>query len=76
MDQRLETSNRAIYVDLDGTLLRTDLLWESLFQALRRNPLIVFSLFGWVLRGIAYTKARLAETAEIDVTVLPFRQEV
>ncbi|MEO0980533.1 MAG: UbiA family prenyltransferase [Pseudomonadota bacterium] len=76
MDQRLETSNRAIYVDLDGTLLRTDLLWESLFQALRRNPLIVFSLFGWVLRGIAYTKARLAETAEIDVTVLPYRQEV
>ncbi|WP_421981280.1 UbiA family prenyltransferase [Roseibium sp.] len=76
MDQRLETSNRAIYVDLDGTLLRTDLLWESLFQALRRNPLIVFSLFGWVLRGIAYTKARLAETAEIDVTVLPYRSEV
>jgi len=76
MDQRLETSNRAIYVDLDGTLLRTDLLWESLFQALRRNPLIVFSLFGWVLRGIAFTKARLAETAEIDVTVLPYRPEV
>ncbi|WP_434053753.1 MAG: UbiA family prenyltransferase [Roseibium sp.] len=76
MDQRLETSNRAIYVDLDGTLLRTDLLWESLFQALRRNPLIVFSLCGWVLRGVAYTKARLAETAEIDVTVLPYRPEV
>ncbi|MEM8703693.1 MAG: UbiA family prenyltransferase, partial [Pseudomonadota bacterium] len=76
MDQRLETSNRAIYVDLDGTLLRTDLLWESLFQALRRNPLILFSLFGWLLKGIAYTKARLAETAEIDVTVLPYRPEV
>lgn len=76
MDQRLETSNRAIYVDLDGTLLRTDLLWESLFQALRRNPLIVVSLLGWVLRGIAFTKARLAETAEIDVTVLPYRPEV
>ncbi|MET1413487.1 UbiA family prenyltransferase [Roseibium sp. HPY-6] len=76
MDQRLETSNRTIYVDLDGTLLRTDLLWESLFQSLRRNPLIVFALFGWVLRGIAYTKARLAEAAGIDVTVLPYRAEV
>ncbi|WP_029062001.1 UbiA family prenyltransferase [Labrenzia sp. DG1229] len=76
MDQRLETSNRAIYVDLDGTLLRTDLLWESLFQALRRNPLVVFALFGWLMKGIAYTKARLAEIAGIDVTALPYRSEV
>ncbi|MEP1573678.1 UbiA family prenyltransferase [Roseibium album] len=76
MDQRLETSNRAIYVDLDGTLLRTDLLWESLFQALRRNPLVIFALFGWLMKGIAFTKARLAEVAGIDVTALPYRSEV
>lgn len=76
MDQRLETTNRAIYVDLDGTLLRTDLLWESLFQSLRRNPLVIFALFGWLVKGIAYTKARLAESAGMDVTALPYRSEV
>lgn len=76
MDQRLKSTDRPIYVDLDGTLLRTDLLWESLFQALRRKPEVILALFGWLLNGIAYTKARLAEAADIDVTSLPYRSEV
>ncbi len=29
-------------VDLDGTLIKTDLLWESLARLLRRNPLWLF----------------------------------
>lgn len=76
MDQRCETTNRAIYVDLDGTLIKGDLLWESLFQALRRKPFVVFLIFGWLRHGIAFTKARLAEAAEIDVKTLPYRSDV
>ena len=32
-------------VDLDGTLIKTDLLWESLARLLRRNPLRLFPVF-------------------------------
>ena len=31
--------DRHLFVDLDGTLIRTDLLFESLLLLLRRNPL-------------------------------------
>ncbi|MEP3046784.1 MAG: UbiA family prenyltransferase [Roseibium sp.] len=76
MEQRFDVSNRTIYVDLDGTLLSGDLLWESLFQAMRRHPGIMLAFLGWIFRGVAYTKARLAEVAEIDVKVLPYREEL
>ncbi|MEP3430130.1 MAG: UbiA family prenyltransferase [Roseibium sp.] len=76
MEQRFDVSNRTIYVDLDGTLLRGDLLWESLFQAIRKRPGTLLAIFGWILNGIAYTKARLAEVADIDVEILPYREEL
>ncbi|MES0883047.1 UbiA family prenyltransferase [Roseibium sp. SCP14] len=76
MDQRSEIPIRTVYVDLDGTLLRTDLLWESLFHALRQHPTVIFSLFGWLLHGLAFTKARLAEVAGIDATLLPYREDI
>ena len=34
-------------VDLDGTLIKTDLLWESLARLLRRNPFQLFPVFFW-----------------------------
>ena len=50
-------------VDLDGTLIQTDLLWESLVRLLRRNPLYVIAVFWWWLRGRAHLKAEIAERA-------------
>lgn len=59
-------------VDLDGTLLRSDLLLESALALLRRNPffLLVFPL--WLLRGRACLKREIARRAELDVTTLPY----
>ena len=31
-----------LYVDLDGTLIKSDLLYESFIQALKQNPLNIF----------------------------------
>lgn len=60
-------------VDLDGTLLRTDLLYESFLVALRRRPWIVFFVPFWILAGRSVLKRRLAAIAdeELDVESLP-----
>lgn len=38
-------------VDLDGTLLLGDMLYESVLKLLSRNPLYVFALPFWLLGG-------------------------
>jgi hypothetical protein len=48
-------------VDLDGTLLKTDLTWESLVRLLRRNPLYLLVIPFWLIRGRAVLKDRLAK---------------
>ncbi len=62
--------------DLDGTLIRSDLLWESLLSALARHPWIIFWLPVWLVRGRAYLKARLADHARVDPATLPYRKTV
>jgi len=65
-----------ICVDLDGTLLKTDLFFESIIQLLKRKPFSVFSLFLWRLRGKAYLKNRIAALIPICSEFLPYNQKV
>ncbi len=67
---------RALCVDLDGTLVTTDLLWETYLSAGRRDPRVFFQTVGWLLRGRAHLKRRLAERADVDFATLPYREEV
>jgi len=63
-----------LYVDLDGTLTYSDLLLESLFALLRRNPLYIFLLPWWLVKGKAYFKAQIAQRVDVDVITLPYHQ--
>jgi 4-hydroxybenzoate polyprenyltransferase/phosphoserine phosphatase len=63
-------------IDLDGTLLASDLLWESLLGYIRQNPLGILLLPFWLLRGRAFTKERLARGSFIDPEHLPYRESV
>lgn len=65
-----------LVVDLDGTLIRTDLLHESSLQFARAHPTQVLSLPAWLMQGKAVLKAKLAEQAQIDVTALPYHAEL
>lgn len=58
-------------VDLDGTLVRSDLLIESAAALVKTRPWILFVLPLWALRGLAFLKRRLAEAASLDVDSLP-----
>lgn len=62
--------------DLDGTLLATDSLHESLLVYLRRNPLGLLYIPFWLAKGRAYLKCRLAHHAQLDATTLPINEDV
>jgi phosphoserine phosphatase len=65
-----------LVLDLDGTLIKGDLLYKSFFSILRRNPLIVLACARWLLRGRAALKRQLALRNRIDWDRLEFHQEV
>src|SRR5208282_1491585 len=65
-----------LVVDLDGTLLRTDSLIESMFVLARTRPLSLFKLPLWCTQGIAGFKHRLAAAALPDVHLLPYRSDL
>src|SRR5438067_1165146 len=74
--QTLANTQKALCVDLDGSLIRADLLHESLILLLKRSPWLVFLLPFWILRGKSYTKNRIAAAVSIDPATLPYRQEL
>ncbi|HSC13273.1 MAG TPA: UbiA family prenyltransferase [Rhodanobacteraceae bacterium] len=63
-------------MDLDGTLIRSDLLAESALGLLRRNPLYLLRFGVWLLRGKAHLKREIAQRTSIDVTTLPYEPRV
>jgi 4-hydroxybenzoate polyprenyltransferase/phosphoserine phosphatase len=65
-----------LVVDMDGTLIATDVLVEGGILLLKRNPLNAVRMFGWLTRGKARLKARIAEEATQDVAHLPYRPQV
>jgi hypothetical protein len=59
-------------VDLDGTLIRTDLLWESLLALLKQSPLLMVLLPFWLLKGKASLKHEIARRVTLDASTLPY----
>ena len=72
----MSTSRSIIICDLDDTLIKTDLLFESVLKLVRIKPLVAFALPFWFLRGKAYAKSRIAEQVTLDPATLPYREEV
>ena len=66
----------ALFVDLDGTLVATDVLWEAFVRALKAEPWIVLLAPLWLLRGRAGLKRALSDRVAVDAAVLPYRDEV
>lgn len=59
-------------VDLDGTLVKTDMLMETLVAVVRRRPWLAFALPVWLARGRPALKRELAERSRIDPASLPY----
>ena len=69
-------SDIPLCVDLDGTLIRTDLLWESLLTLIKHSPTLIFWIPLWLLRGRAHLKDQIARRVQIDVAGLPYNGDV
>ena len=61
-----------LVVDLDGTLLRSDSLVESLLALAHARPWALLALPAWLLQGRARLKQALAAASQVDVATLPF----
>ena len=75
MPQPSAASQIPLVVDLDGTLIKTDLLWESLVQYLGKNPFRIFPVLFWWTRGRAYLKQQLADRVKLDPAKLPVSEK-
>lgn len=63
-------------VDLDGTLIHSDLLVESALALFARKPLMLFAMLAWLLRGKAYLKQEIARRVDLDPSALPYNHSV
>jgi 4-hydroxybenzoate polyprenyltransferase len=61
-----------LFVDLDGTLVKTDLLLESLLVLIKLQPWTVVLLPLWLLRGRAFLKAEIARRVDVAVETLVY----
>ncbi len=59
-------------VDLDGTLIKTDVLWESLMLLLKRSPFYLVVLPLWWMRGRAFLKQQIASRTKLNPATLPY----
>ncbi len=64
------------FVDLDGSLLKSDLLFESLASCLAQNPFLIFLLPIWLIRGRSALKKELSQRAQLNIATLPYNDDV
>ena len=63
-------------MDLDGTLVKSDTLADSLLALLRTRPRLLAALPGRLLQGKAAFKAYVTESVALDVARLPYNHKL
>jgi 4-hydroxybenzoate polyprenyltransferase len=62
-------------VDMDGTLLKTDTLYELLVHVLKQQPWLLFFLPYWLLLGKHVFKRELSLRCSLDPALLPYNND-
>lgn len=65
-----------LFVDLDGTLVATDVTVEACFRLVRRNAAYALRLPMWLLGGVARLKRRVADRVALQPDRLPYHEDV
>lgn len=66
-----------LVVDVDGTLIKSNLLIESALKLLKQSPMSIVWMVRWLLfGGKARLKSRIAEHVELDIAHMPFCDEI
>ncbi len=75
MGKRVDNEARGdapLAVDLDGTLIRSDLFIESIVRLVFGKPWLLPSLVMWLMRGRSYAKQRIFQVVDFDPAALPY----
>jgi len=67
-------STAALCVDLDGTLVKTDTLVDSVLVLARQNPRAILNIPGWLAQGKAAFKQHVTHAVTLDVAALPYNK--
>ena len=65
-----------LFVDLDGTLIKTDSMVEAVLSLVRSEPLALFEIITWLFKGKAGFKAELAKRITLNMAELPINTEM
>lgn len=71
-----ESAAKPLCVDLDGTLVATDVTVEGLLELLKAAPWKLFSLIAALMSGRPALKRYIAQHVTIDASALPYRNQV
>ena len=74
VEQASRIGTRPLCVDLDGTLVKSDTLLDSLMLLVRTHPWQALRSPAWALRGKAVLKREVASRAALDVSHLPYNR--
>jgi 4-hydroxybenzoate polyprenyltransferase len=66
--------NEPLCVDLDGTLVKSDTLLDTVIVLARQSPASLLQFPKWIARGKAAFKQKVSALASIDVVHLPYNQ--
>ena len=77
MNPTTDNVKTPICVDLDGTLVRSDTLWETILQLLKKHPSSIFSLvMAYFRSGRSGFKSAAVDQLVIDPVTLPYHKDV
>jgi 4-hydroxybenzoate polyprenyltransferase/phosphoserine phosphatase len=71
---RSSASALPLCVDLDGTLVKSDTLVDTVVVLARQTPMALLSFPGWMAQGKAAFKRRVTSLAELDIERLPYNK--
>ena len=67
---------KPLCVDLDHTLVKTDMLHETFVNAVKQNPLNAIWSIIWLLKGRSFLKKKLSEISNVEIDSMPLNEEV
>ncbi|MBU3563629.1 UbiA family prenyltransferase [Polynucleobacter sp. Tro8-14-1] len=75
-DTKNQDAFMPLAVDLDGTIIRTDLLLETANIFILKNPIHIFKVLIWLFKGRTILKEKLAVFSEINASLLPYNKSI
>ena len=73
LDQTIDSI--PLVVDVDGTLIRSDLLFEAALQFIATRPWDIWRLLVWLIGGKASLKQHLFHSVDPHIATIPLRDD-